>query len=86
MRLQRLSNPADDGKRLFFPLGGGASTLSIVIYDRDADTQMADDSQSPANLYTDGAIGWTRSEVVLWGGNATGSPGAAGGRYQPPAP
>jgi hypothetical protein len=46
--------------------------MSIVVYDRDADTQMTDDSPSSANTYPDGAIGWTGSQVVLWGGNATG--------------
>jgi hypothetical protein len=81
-----LTNPAEDGARVFFPFGGGGGNLSIVIYDRDADTQMTDDSPSPPNLFADGAIGWTGSEVVLWGGNATGEPGSAGGRYQPPAP
>jgi hypothetical protein len=34
--------------------------------------QMTADSPSSANPYADGATGWTGSEVVVWGGNATG--------------
>jgi hypothetical protein len=34
--------------------------------------QMTDDSPSSAEPCADAATGWTGSEVVLWGGNATG--------------
>jgi hypothetical protein len=75
-----LGNPADDGRRIYFPSGGGTSNLDVVIYDRQTKSESTDTAPSPANLSAAGAIGWTGSEVLLWG------PTAAGGRYQPPAP
>jgi hypothetical protein len=75
-----LGNPADDGRRLYFPSGGGTNNLDVVIYDRQTKSQLTDTSPSPTKLSPSGSIGWTGDEVVLWG------PIAAGGRYQPPAP
>jgi predicted small secreted protein len=81
-----LGNPADDGRRIYFPSGGGAGNLDIVIFDRQTQMQAIDTVTSPANLSTGGAIAWTGTEVVLWSGPGSGGPTTAGGRYQPPAP
>jgi hypothetical protein len=75
-----LGNPADDGRRIYFPSGGGATNLDVVVYDRQTKSQSKDTAPSPSNLSASGSIGWTGTEVILWG------PTAAGGRYQPPAP
>lgn len=79
-------NPADDGRRIYFPSGGGAVNLDVVIYDRETQTTITDTASSVPNLSAGGAIGWTGSEVVLWSGAGTNGPTTAGGRYEPPAP
>jgi hypothetical protein len=82
-----LSNPADDGRRIYFPSGGGTSNLDVVIYDRQTQTRSTDSASSPANLSPKGSIAWIGSEVVLWSGaTSNGTPTPVGGRYQPPAP
>ena len=81
-----LGNPADDGRRIYLPSGGGSSNLDIVIYDRHTQAQTTDTATSPVNMSAAGAIAWTGSEVVLWSGSGSTEPTSAGGRYQPPAP
>jgi hypothetical protein len=82
-----LGNPADDGQRIYFPSGGGASNLDIVIFDRrQMQTRPPDTAMSPANMSAGGAIAWTGAEVVLWSGPNDAGVTSAGGRYQPPAP
>jgi hypothetical protein len=78
--------PADDGRRIYFPSGGGAGNLNILIYDRATQTQSSDMAISPPNMSAAGAIAWTGAEVVLWSGANGSVVTDAGGTYQPPAP
>ena len=82
-----LGNPADDGRRVYFPSNGATGNLDIVLYDRATLARSVDTATSPANLSPTGSIAWTGSEVVLWSGaTSNGTPTPVGGRYQPPAP
>jgi hypothetical protein len=81
-----MGNPADDGRRIYLPSGGGEFNLDVVIYDRQTQTATTDTATSVATLSPAGATGWTGAEVVLWSGAGTNGPTTAGGRYQPPAP
>jgi hypothetical protein len=78
--------PADDGRRIYFPTGGGSGNLNMLIYDRATQTQSSDTATSPVNMSAAGAIAWTGAEVVLWSGTNDAGVTSAGGRYQPPAP
>jgi hypothetical protein len=81
-----LTNPADDGRRIYLPSGGGSSNLNIVIYDRQTQSQTTDTATSPIDMSSSGAMVWTGAEVVVWSGAGGTAPTSAGGRYQPPAP